>query len=97
MMKYLIQNNYLHSNKVRFMHPLSPISDELRLLAGDFLLLLKAGVLGVLVRSPQRDISPTGRFRFSMWRSTTAVVCHSASERQIVKSSIDFPLSFRMS
>lgn len=76
---------------------LRPITDELRWLVGDFLLFLKAEVLGLLIRKPQQAISPTGRYRFSVVRSTTAGRCPTASGRHTVSSSIDFPLSFRMS
>ena len=64
MMKFPIQNDYLHSNKARFVHPLAPIADELRWLVGDVLRLLKAAMLGVLIRNTQRVISPTGQYKF---------------------------------
>jgi len=72
---------HTHIDSTQFNHPIAPSTDEIRRLAEDFSLFLKAIMLGVLTRHNGRVV-PLGQYLFAMGRGDMRRIGNERSIRQ---------------
>ncbi|MBB5608408.1 MULTISPECIES: tubulin-like doman-containing protein [unclassified Janthinobacterium] len=72
---------HTHIDTTQFNHPIAPSTDEIRRLAEDFSLFLKAIMLGVLTRHNGRVV-PLGQYLFAMGRGDMRRIGNERSIRQ---------------